>query len=84
MRAFSAVLTLLFLVSSGHSANIFVYDDDRGDELTDPNGHTIIGTEEAIVSALETLGHNVVVSYTVPTTLAGYDIVFSLHGWYDC
>ena len=84
MRAFSVVLTLVFLVSAGHSASIFIYDDDGGDELTDPNGHTIIGTEEAVVTALETLGHNVVVSYSIPTTLVGYDIVFSLHGWYDC
>jgi hypothetical protein len=84
MRSLGALLTLLLLVSTGYAASIFIYDDDRGDELTDPNGHTVIGTEEAVVQALEALGHTTVVSQTVPVSLTEYDIVFSLHGWYDC
>jgi hypothetical protein len=84
MRPFVALVTLLFFATTGHTANVFIYDDDVDDELNDPNGHGVIGTEEAVVQALEALGHHPVLSQTLPATLSGYDIVFSLHGWYDC
>ena len=86
MKAFMALSVMLVLLSTAHAAEVFVWDRDEGDQLQDPNGHATIGTDYAITRALEALGHNVILSQSVylPATLIGYDIVFSLHGWYDC
>ena len=79
MKLLVATAVLLALVSTGYAVNIFVWDDDRGDIL--PGGG---GTEVPIRDALIDLGYVPTVSQYLPASLLEYDIVFSVHGWYDC
>lgn len=62
------------------AAHVFVYDHDDGATLTDPLGAGTVGTEFAVVRALQALGHQVTVSTTLPS-LTPFDAVFVLTAW---
>ena len=79
MRRLIAVAVLLAIVSAAHAVNVLIWDDDRGDVIPG-----VGATEVPIRIALQALGHETVVQQSLPVSLDGYDVVFSLHGWYDC
>ncbi|MBN1424847.1 hypothetical protein JXA88_09850 [Candidatus Fermentibacteria bacterium] len=76
-----AVLLFLFLAMSVQAANVFVYDHDDGATLTDPLGAGVVGTQFAVVRALQASGHQVTTSTVLPTNLSPYDAVFVLTAW---
>lgn len=75
-----AVLGLLFLMPA-QAANVFVFDHDDGATLADPLGAGVVGTQFAVVRALQALGHQVTTSTVLPTDLSPHDAVFVLTAW---
>ncbi|MCU0610726.1 MAG: hypothetical protein MUE60_02925 [Candidatus Eisenbacteria bacterium] len=81
MRVISAVILAVFLIMPARAAVLFVYDHDDGATLTDPMGAGTVGTEFAVVRALQALGHQVTTSTVLPADLTPYEGVFVLTAW---
>ena len=81
MRMLAAVALVLLLAAPSQAAEVFVFDNDDGATLVDPLGAGIVGTQYAVVRALQALGHNVTTATALPADLAPYDAVFVLTAW---
>ena len=74
---------LLILFSNTWPPNVFVWDNDGGQYINDPEIQERIGVEVNIIRALQYIGIDPVVSENLPDSagLAGYDILFIVNGW---
>ncbi len=79
MKWFIVVMIVCFFPVPGAAQSVFLWDADDGDQLTDPLGEGTISTEYALIRALGALGISPTVSSFLPTSLAGYDMVFVLY-----
>ncbi len=73
-------LPLLLLSLTAFSANILVADYDGDMEFTDPDGADPVGSEYAVLNALDANGRDYDLVTDLPDDLNDYDIVFVLLG----
>ncbi len=74
------VLPILVLCAVAPAANILVADYDGEMEFTDPDGADPVGSEYAVLNALDANGRDYDLVTDLPDDLTAYDIVFVLLG----
>ena len=80
MRAMLIAILMLAAVSA-QAAPVLVWDRDSNETLNDPLGAGMVGTEFAVVRALQALGHQVTTVSSLPVDLSGYDAILVLTSW---
>ncbi|MBD3399465.1 MAG: hypothetical protein GF399_03945 [Candidatus Coatesbacteria bacterium] len=75
-----AVLLVCFLAVVAPALEVLVADYDGGYTFADPDGDGPVGSEEAVIAALDAAGADYELVSDVPDDLSGYDLAFVLLG----
>lgn len=73
----------LWLAAAAAQAKVLVWDRDNGLTFDDPEGGGVVGTEYAVIKALQANGLvDVERKFVLPHDVGGYDAVFALCGFW--
>ena len=77
-----AVGLVLCFAAPVFSQSILIWDKDHNKLFPDPEGAGNVDATYGVKKALTNLGYTYTVSYTLPSDLSSYDIVFVIMGVY--